>query len=49
MRKAVDFLKRYIKDLFDKTGIYHVSYDLWEMHEGIHLYSLASIMQLLKT
>ena len=21
----------------------HVSYDLWEMHEGIHLYSLASI------
>ena len=22
---------------------YHVSYDLWEMHEGIHLYSLASI------
>lgn len=22
---------------------YHVSYDLWEMNEGIHLYSLASI------
>ena len=22
---------------------YHVSYDLWEMHEGIHLYSIASI------
>ena len=21
----------------------HVSYDIWEMHEGIHLYSLASI------
>ena len=22
---------------------YHISYDLWEMNEGIHLYSLASI------
>ena len=26
-----------------KEHKYHVSYDLWEMHEGIHLYSLASI------
>ena len=29
-----------------RTGIehkYHVSYDLWEMNEGVHLYSLASI------
>lgn len=41
--KAVDFLKRYIRDLFDGTGKYHVSYDLWEMSEGVHLYSLASI------
>ena len=41
--KAVDFLKRYVRDLFDGTGIYHVSYDLWEMYEGTHLYSLASI------
>ena len=63
--KAVDFLKRYVKDwlgLEDKEERekdivqeeienqkhkeghkYHVSYDLWEMHEGIHLYSLASI------
>ena len=41
--KAVDFLKRYVRDLFDKTGIYHVSYDLWEMCESIHLYSLACI------
>ncbi len=64
--KAVDFLKRYIKDwlnIEDKTvkkdkvqeemekemqekhpeHKYHVSYDLWEMNEGIHLYSLASI------
>ena len=41
--KAVDFLKKYVKDILEKTGIYHVSYDLWEMYEGIHLYSLASI------
>ena len=41
--KAVDFLKRYVRDLLDKTGIYLPSYDLWEMYEGVHLYSLASI------
>lgn len=41
--KAVDFLKKYVKDLFEKTNKYHVSYDLWEMCEGTHLYSLASI------
>lgn len=66
--KAVDFLKKYLKDWTGIEGIdeskrdvvkdeieedtlkrtgklhkYHVSYDLWEMCEGIHLYSLASI------
>ncbi len=63
--KAIDFLKRYVKDWLqiddkderDKDKVqeeiensinrqghkYHVSYDLWEMCEGIHLYSLASI------
>lgn len=66
--KAVDFLKKYIKDWLGIDGIdeirkdvvkeeieeetkkrtgkehkYHVSYDLWEMCEGIHLYTLASI------
>lgn len=57
--KAVDFLKRYIKDWVEPTlknegqekcienelqkHKYHVSYDLWEMSEGVHLYSLASI------
>ncbi len=41
--KAIDFLKRYIKDIFENTNRYHVSYDLWEMNEGIHLYSLSSI------
>ena len=41
--KAVDFLKRYVKDIFEENHKYHVSYDLWEMCEGVHLYSLASI------
>ena len=63
--KAIDFLKKYVKDWLGIEGKeerekdkvqeeiensvnrqghkYHVSYDLWEMHEGIHLYSLASI------
>ena len=41
--KAIDFLKKYIKDIFENTNKYHVSYDLWEMNEGIHLYSLSSI------
>ncbi len=27
----------------NKGHKYHISYDLWEMNEGIHLYSLASI------
>ena len=41
--KAVDFLKRYVKDIFEDTKKYKDTYDLWEMCEGIHLYSLASI------
>ena len=41
--KAVDFLKRYVKDLLEGTGKYAPSYDLWEMYEGTHLYSLAAI------
>ena len=42
--KAIDFLKRYVRDLIDETGKYPVSYDVWEeMDKGIHMYSLASI------
>ena len=41
--KAIDFLKRYVKDIFEQTNKYHVSYDLWEMCEGVVLYSFASI------
>ena len=63
--KAIDFLKKYLKDWLNIEGTeerdkdkvqeeiensvnrqghkYHISYDLWEMNEGVHLYSLASI------
>ena len=51
--KATDFLKRYIKDWVEPEfkseenentdHKYHISYDLWEMCEGVHLYSLACI------
>ena len=41
--KAVDFLKRYVRDLLEGTGKYQLSYDIWEENEGIHLYSLAAI------
>ena len=41
--KAVTFLKKYITDIFENTHKIQVSYDLWEMHEGVSLYSIASI------
>lgn len=41
--RAVEFLRKYTKDVIDKKEKIHVSYDLWEMCEGVHLYSLASI------
>ena len=41
--KAIDFLKKYTKDILEDTKKYQVSYDLWEMCEGVHLYSLASV------
>ena len=41
--KGIDFLKRYIKDILKDTKKYNLSYDLWEMCEGIHMYSLSAI------
>ena len=41
--KATKFLKKYVEDILLETNKMHVSYDLWEMNEGIHLYSLSSI------
>ncbi len=41
--KAITFLKKYIEDIFNENSKMHISYDIWEMHEGISLYSIASI------
>lgn len=41
--KAITFLKKYIEDIIQKENKVHVSYDIWEMHEGVHLYSVANI------
>lgn len=41
--KALKYLEKYITDVVEKNGNFHASYDLWETHEGIHLYSIASI------
>ena len=39
-----DIVKKEIENsIYSNKEKIHVSYDLWEMHEGIHLYSLASI------
>lgn len=41
--KAIKYLKKYTEDIIEEKNKMHVSYDLWEMCEGIHLYSLAAI------
>ena len=40
-----DVVKEELENTYnpDNNHKYHISYDLWEMSEGIHLYSLASI------
>lgn len=43
IEKASKFLQKYVEDVIEEKNDMHVSYDLWEMHEGIHLYSMASI------
>lgn len=41
--KANKFLNKYIEDILSQQFKMHVSYDLWEMHEGINLYSISSV------
>lgn len=43
MEKAIKFIEKYLEDVIENKNKMQVSYDLWEMHEGVHLYSLASI------
>lgn len=40
--KGVSFLEKYLDDVLSERKM-QLSYDLWEMHEGIHLYSIAAI------
>ena len=47
LEKATKFLQEYLEHIFQNKGEMHVSYDLWEMHEGIGTYSLASIFELI--
>ncbi len=41
--KAVKFLEQYVEDIIEDKKEMRVSYDLWEMYEGISIYSLSSI------
>jgi oligosaccharide amylase len=43
IEKATTYLQKYVEKIIKNERIYPESYDLWEMHEGISLYSLASI------
>ena len=43
VEKATKFLKKYLEDVITGNNEMHVSYDIWEMYEGVHLYSMASI------
>ncbi len=43
LEKGVKFLETYLEDIFKEKKEIHVSYDLWEMHEGISTYSLSAI------
>ena len=40
---AIVFLEKYVDDILNETFKFQKSYDLWEEHEGISLYSMASI------
>ena len=41
--KAITFLEKYMQDIMEEKYKLGISYDLWEMHEGISLYSISSI------
>lgn len=44
IKEEKDIVKKELKEEYkEKQETLHVSYDLWEMHEGISLYSIASI------
>lgn len=40
---AISYLQKYVDDVIQQKGKFIKSYDLWEMYEGVSLYSMASI------
>ncbi len=40
---AISFIEKYVTDIFESTNKMQKSYDLWEMFEGISMYSLCAI------
>ena len=43
IEKAIKFLEKYVYDVLENKNEMQVSYDLWEMHEGVSIYSIACI------
>lgn len=43
LEKANDFLEKYWEDIHTGKNEFKISYDLWEMHEGVSIYSLACV------
>ena len=43
MEKASKYLQKYVDKILNNEKLEKTSYDLWEMHEGISLYSLSAI------
>ncbi len=43
VEKAIKFLEKYLNDILEDKKELKVSYDLWEMHEGVSIYSMSSI------
>ena len=41
--KSINFLKKYVEDIFQETNKCGISYDLWEEYEGVNLYAVSSI------
>lgn len=41
--KAINFLKKYVEDIFQETNKCGICYDLWEEYEGVNLYAVSSI------
>jgi GH15 family glucan-1,4-alpha-glucosidase len=46
--RAVEFLKKYLDDIFENKNTFKPSYDLWEEHEGTTFYSVSAIYSAMK-